>query len=41
VTASPSSPSTSREIIYEKPKSLLDTGEMEAEEDIGVEGDVT
>jgi hypothetical protein len=42
VTASPSSPSTSREIIYETPKSSLVTGEIEEEdEDAGKEGDFT
>jgi hypothetical protein len=40
--ASPPSPSTSREIIYETtPKSSLDTGEIQEEEDVDYEGDVT
>jgi hypothetical protein len=42
MTASPLSPSTSREIIYETtPKSSLDTGEIQEEEDVDDESDVT
>ena len=42
VTASPSLPSTSHEIIYETPKISLDAGEIQEEEkDVGNEGDVT